>query len=147
MIFNERYQYEGPRLLAAVWAHEALHQDVPDSPKEEMISNALNTLVSAQFILKNPSLATAGTELTRRINTKLMARINSRDAQGNLRLLFAQGNVYPGGTPLENFAAAFGGTLGENTPGNAHLRTFLRKVTGQRVSNANFDDATVNLLY
>jgi hypothetical protein len=70
-----------------------------------------------------------------------MARLNSRDEAGNLRLFESQGNVYPGGTPLENFVAAF--PPGGPTPGNAHLRSMLEAVTCVFVATPNFDDATV----
>jgi hypothetical protein len=78
-----------------------------------------------------------------------MALVNSWDAQGNIRLLTAQGNnVYPGSNnPLPYFGFPFvSAGLGQSTPGNAALQTALQHITGQSVPNANFDNATVDLL-
>ncbi len=79
-----------------------------------------------------------------------MARLNSRDAQGRLRLLTSTGNVYPGGTQeLSHFAAAFNLSVNPNTPGNDVLKQMLANVVGPGVTvpaNPNFDDATVSLL-
>lgn len=84
--FNQRYQFEDFRLLAPVMVHEALHQDNNVTNKEELIANSIDTLVYGQFLLESPDLATSGTELARYQNTELMGRINTRDANGNLRL-------------------------------------------------------------
>jgi hypothetical protein len=145
ILFNERYQYEDPRLMAATLAHEGLHQDPPVSPKEELISNAFDALIYGQVVLEAPTVARSKSELSRRANAKLMARLNSRDPAGRLRLFVAQGNVYPGGNPLANFAAAFG-PLGADTPGNETLAAMLREVTGKRIREPDFDDATLSLL-
>jgi hypothetical protein len=76
-----------------------------------------------------------------------MALINSRDTNGHLRLLTAQGNVYPGSTSLASlayFGAAFvDAGLGPDTLGNSALRSALEAITDQPVPNANFDDATL----
>jgi hypothetical protein len=87
IIFDTRYQYEDTKLLAEVLAHETLHEDLPDSNKEELTNTAIETAVYGQFVNEDPGLARSGTELTRRFNTRLMALINSRDAQGHIRLL------------------------------------------------------------
>jgi hypothetical protein len=145
IIVNEKYQYEDPRLLGVLLSHEALHQDTSISNKEELIANSMETMVYGETLLTNPSLATSGTELSRRLNTKLMARINDRDENGNLRILTSDSpNLYPGGTALPTFATPFPG--GGDTPGNAYLQQMLSKVTGQNVANAGFNDATVNLI-
>jgi len=145
ILFNERYQYEDPRLLATTLAHEALHQDRFVGPKEELINNAIEALIYDQVILEVPTIALSKTELSRRANAKLLARLNSRDSAGTLRLFEAQGNVYPGGTPLANFAAAFG-PLGGDSPGNETLGSMLEAVTGHNVFDPDFDDATLELL-
>lgn len=144
IVVSDKYQHENFLLLSPTMAHETLHTDMQISGREELIANALDITMYGQLLNENPSLATSGTELARRTNTKMMARINSRDANGNLRLLTSSGNVYPGGTPLANFAAPFPNDA--DTPGNPTLQKFLSKVTGQNVTNANFDTATINLL-
>jgi hypothetical protein len=48
-----------------------------------LIANSMDILVYAQILLKDPELATSGTELARNNNTKFMARLNTRDQKGN----------------------------------------------------------------
>lgn len=148
ILFNQRYRFEDFRQLASTMFHETLHQDPNNGPKEEFVNHALDTLVQAQTYLTDPRLATSGTELTRRLNTKLMARVNSGAGSG-LGLFEANGpNVYPGGTPLPFFAAAFP-SGGPNTPGNATLRATLQRIADPGSApppNAGFDDATVEFI-
>lgn len=146
IVFNPRYQYEDTRRLAFVMVHEVLHRNDPNSGKEELVNLAIDSLIEGLFLLESPSLINLTTELSRMSNTRLMARINDRDAQGNLRILISQGNVYPGGLiPLPYFAAARE-PLGADTPGNATLQAMLKAVTKVSLAAPNFDDATVALL-
>lgn len=145
IVVSDKYQYEDPRLLSNTMMHEVLHLDPNNSGTEEMIANALDAMVYGGLVNEDPSIANSGTELARRQNAKLLARLNSRDGNGNLRLLTSTGQVYPGSTnTLPNFAAAFTGFA--DTPGNATLAKYLSKATGQTITSANFDTAAVNLL-
>jgi len=94
-------------------------------------------------------VATSGTELARRQNTSLMARINSGPGQ-RLGLFIANGpSVLPGAaTPLPSFADAFypPGTPEPDTPGNATLRASLALLGGTPPPEANFDDATLSYI-
>jgi len=155
IVIDSKYQYEDFRLLGDVLSHETLHKDSSNSPNEELIANVIDTTVYGQMLLSDPKLATSGTELSRRLNTKLMARINSRDVQGNLTINSAQSNVYPGGnTSLPYFAAAFqtagsdspGGGTAASTLGNATLLSDLKALTGKNLSSADFNSNTVNLI-
>jgi hypothetical protein len=151
IIFNEKYQHEDIRLLGATFGHESLHQEPANSNKEELINTALGSLVYAQFVKKDPSLVLHDTELTRRENTRLMALVNSRDEDGRIHLLIAQGyTVYPdtdSPDPLRYFGQRFvEAGLGVDTQGNSVLVSAMRKVTGKKLASANFDDATLNLL-
>lgn len=150
ILVNSRYQHEDFRQIAPALAHESLHQDSIASGREERVNHSLDTLVYAHMIQEDPSLASSNTELAKRQNTKLMARINSRDAKGNLRLFSAKSNVYPGGTPLANFAAAFtatgGGPITDNSPGNSALKLFVKDTTGVNVRQPNFDQALENVM-
>lgn len=145
IVVNSKYQYEDFRLLGSILSHETLHQDPANGGKEELINNVVDSTTYGEALLTNPELATSGTELTRRLNTKLMARVNSRDANGALRITTAQSNVYPNGTALANFGAAFN-TSGSDTPGNAAMRKAIQLMTGQSTTNANFNSATISLL-
>lgn len=145
ILLNEKFQHEDPRLLGVTISHETLHQDREVSGKEELAAYAMHSMIYGQMALESPSLSQADTELTRRMNTQLLARLNSRDAKGQLRLFESQGNVFPGGRPLENFGALFP-NRGEDTPGNPALDAQLSAITGKPVSGANFDDQTLALL-
>lgn len=149
IIFDDKYQFEDFKLLTSVMAHEPLHRDPTVSNKEELINGAIDTLVHGQVLLENPELATSGTELARILNTSVMAGINSRDTQGDLRLLTSTGNIFPNGAvDIPYFAKGFE-PLGSDTPGNIVLRDTLVNVVGPGVTvpaNPNFDDATLNLL-
>jgi hypothetical protein len=151
IFFNTRYQHEDFRLLAPILLHETLHSDSNSSGREERINTTLETMVYGQFALENPNLAKTGTELARRHNTRLMAVLNSRNSDGQLRPFTAQaGNVFPGGRPLNNFGDAFttqsGQPLSDSSPGNATLQKVLKAVTGVNVQNAGFDAATDNVI-
>jgi hypothetical protein len=148
IIIHERLQYEDPRLLSPVLLHETLHQDAVSPFREELIATALDARVYAQFILETPRLASSGMEMARRQNVKQMALLNSRDAQGTVRLLTSQGNVYPGShNPLPYFGFPFvSAGLGLASLGNAVLETALETTTGQSVPSADFDEATLTLL-
>ena len=89
IIMSDKYQYEDPRLLAPILFHETLHQDFNVSNREELMANGLDSLVYGQFVSENSSVASQGTELARRENTKLMALVNSRDEDGRIHLLSA----------------------------------------------------------
>jgi hypothetical protein len=150
IIINTKYQNEDIRFLGTSLGHESLHQDPANSNYEELINTSLDTLTYTHFVRRDPSLTHQGTELTRRYNTKLMALVNSRDEDGRIRLLSARGDtVYPGTDnpdPLRYFGQRFVADLGADTPGNSVLVSAMREVTKKKVTNADFNDATLNLL-
>ncbi|WBB93373.1 hypothetical protein [Verrucosispora sp. WMMC514] len=146
ILFNERYRFENFSLLGVAMAHETLHQDPEISTMEEYIAFALHSGYYGQVLLEQPKLATGGTELTRRTNTQLLALVNTRDAKGRQSLTANRGNVFPGGKPLANFRSIFPANLGPATPGNPDLDAFLSAMTKTRQRNANFDQATADLL-
>ncbi|GAA3482305.1 hypothetical protein [Streptomyces yanii] len=155
IVFNQRFRYEDFRLLGAVFSHETLHQDRNLNANEEVINSTLHTAYYGQLLLEQPRLATSRTELSRRLDTGLMALLNTRDTRGRQRLTHSTGNVLPGAaTPLPSFAAAFlglspeGGTGTDPTtvPGNANLDFYLSAITRTRQTGAAFDTATVGLL-
>lgn len=145
LLVNERYQHEDPLLLAVILAQAALHQDDQAAPDEALVADAIGTLVYAQILESAPALARSGTELARRLNTELMARLNSRDAEGKLRLLTATSSTYPAGSDRASFGAPFE-PLGASTAGNATLEAMLRAVTQANVTNPRFDMAAIALL-
>ncbi len=147
IVINERYQYENPKLLAEVMAHEVLHPDNVGSNKEELVANTIECLIYGKLVLEDGTIARSQTELARRLNTKLMALINSRDAEGRIRILTSStDNVYPGSSVTRPYFAAAFLPFGADTPGNTVLRVMLANVTGRDSSNAHFDDPTIRLL-
>ncbi|MFK4150302.1 hypothetical protein [Streptomyces sp. NPDC004065] len=152
---NQRYRYEDFRLLGVTLSHETLHQDGTFNNNEEAISATLHTAYYGQLLLEQPQLATSRTELARRLNTGLMALLNTRDDLGRQRLTHATGNVLPGTVPpLPSFGAAYlgitpgGGTATDptSTPGNANLDFYLNAITRTRHTGAAFNTATVQFL-
>jgi hypothetical protein len=128
IVFSQQYQYEDPRLLGVTLSHETLHSfnTSGGNNTDELIVNYLHTMVLAQEVLEDPALAHSGTDLTRRFNTLLMAVINDRDSQGNLRLEVSPGNIFPGGSVVvPTFVSIFNPQPGEDLPGNAQLEEML----------------------
>jgi hypothetical protein len=149
VVFNQKYKYEDFRLLAPDMAHTVLHRDLQGGKKEGAVIASIQSLVYAQFVLESPSLATSGTSLARDANTELMARINSRDVNGKLRLFTSTGNIFPGGNSVPYFAALFEPLGDSANPGSSILKQMVRKVVGSGVTLpqlVNFDDNTLQLL-
>lgn len=148
MVFDARYWYENLRLLAPAMPHEPLHRDTNQSTNEELVADAIESLVYGQVLPDTPSVATSGTALARFPNTKLTARLNTRDANGKPRLFTSQGNILPGRNFVPRFAAPYK-PLGDSTPGNAVLKAMVRKVVGSGATlptTVNFKDNSVLLL-
>lgn len=144
---NERFQFEDFRRFIKTIAHETLHQDTEPSPTEELIAHSIDILIYATVLLESPELAGETTELARRHNTHLMARLNARDETGTLRLLEAQGSVYPGGEPTDSYVDAVNGTTSYDTPGNEVLLAYLRAISEELVVfEPRFDNETVSVL-
>ncbi|MEM4782632.1 MAG: hypothetical protein QXG03_13865 [Halalkalicoccus sp.] len=143
---NDRYRFEDFRLFTPTVFHEVLHEDGENSPTEELIIHSLDSLLRGQLFLETPDLAIVGTELARWANTVVMARINSRDERGDLRLFESQDEIFPGGAPFENYADVTVGHPGHDTPGNEVLRRVVETVTGRSAPDARYDDDTLALL-
>ena len=156
IVFNEKYKYEDFRILAPDMAHAVLHRDLLGGKKEGAVLASIQSLVYAQFVLQAPSLATSGTALARDANTELMARINSRDATGRLRLFPSTSGsgdnccgIFPRGTFVPYFVALFEPLGDANNPGSSILKQMVRNVVGSGVTlpqTVNFDDNTLQLL-
>lgn len=148
--FNNRYQGENFQLLSQTMAHETLHQDDITYHSEEFVNDALTSTAHGQLVLQNPKLAQGDTELSRRLNSLLMTRINGRDENGNLRIFKANGTTTPGGVEVKDFAAFYSipslQMMGPSSPGNANLKAMLKAVTGKDVDNPDFDQKTLALL-
>lgn len=148
------------RALAPTMAHEILHHDTLAEPIEELLANAIEPLVYAQFLLESPDLARQNTELVRRANTELVARLNGRDAEGALRLLTSQGSILPEST-REDLQPYADGTIycspgdsdaycetddwaqAPTTPGSPELAALVSAITDTPAESRDFDYETV----
>jgi hypothetical protein len=156
IVFNKKYQYEDFRILAPDMAHTTLHRDLLGGKKEGAVIASIQSLIYGQFLLETPTLATSGTALARDANTELLARINSRDATGKLRLFTSTSGscpdacgIYPRGTSVPYFIALFEPLETSNNPGSPVLTQMVRNVVGSGVTlptTVNFDDNTLQLL-
>lgn len=151
IVFNDRHQSyhqsEHHRLLAPVLAHMTLRRNSANTEQEALIGRAIEVLVFGQFLLEWPDLATYRTKASRRNSTGLLARINSRDGDGALRLLTSEENVFPcSAVSLPSFAAGFDWEDDSATPGNATLNRMLEIVTDHSMDDAKFSHETVELL-
>ena len=153
VFINSIYQNEDFRLFTPTLVHEALHADgtryttARVSNKEELIANAVETIAYGQLINTFPTLASNATDLVQRYNTKLLARLNTRDRTGALRLLTARAQVYPGSSnTLAAFASGFMASDYTDAPGNVPLNLVLTSLTGRSYTTAAFDDSAVSLL-
>ena len=113
LTINSTFAGEPFQVLSATLAHEAMHQDpannvngdLPAGQDEEIIANAVETVVYAQQLLVDPSVAANGTKLVVRTNTRLLALLNSGDKLFPYGGIFQapalsnNGNVFVGGKP------------------------------------------------
>lgn len=85
-----------------------------------------------------------------------MGRLNTRDANGRLRLFTSTTGpcpeacgIFPGSNSFVPYFAAPYEPLGDSTPGSSVLKAMVRKVVGSGVTlprTVNFDDKTALLL-
>ncbi len=156
---NQRFRHEDWRFLAAsVMTHEALHhegsveKDDDGDNKEELIAKCCETLCYAQLLLEQPAISRRGSYLGRRLNTRILALLNSRFADGRIRILGATApSIFPGGAAYPSFAAYVSpvSARNANTPGNPTLRAMLGNVIDPDALIADtphFDDTTLRLL-
>jgi len=144
-VSNRLYTYLQPsmagepfQVLGAVLAHEVFHQGVlseavggvlPSSQDEEIITNAVESIVYAQAVLVQPGLAGNGTKLINRSNERLLAMLNSGD------------KLFPYGGILQNPALTNNGNVfvgAKTNPGgygdNSTVKSFADWVRREYIS-------------
>ena len=147
IVFADWTAGEDPRALASALAHESLHHDPDVDSKEEAICSAIEAVIHGQLLLESPELAKAGTRMARYNNTRLLERLNSRDATGKLRVVTSTGFTLPRSQVGYGFAIEYYEPFTRNTPGSATLGAMLQAVTGMAAPAApTFDNPTVELL-
>lgn len=107
-LLKTSYKGESFQALSATLAHESLHQDLvgstdklPNSQNEEIFAVFVESVVWAQQLQIQPSLANAGTQLVQSQNTFLLSLLNSGTALfprvGLNEAPILGGNVFPNG--------------------------------------------------
>jgi hypothetical protein len=143
---NGALRFEDPRLLAPWIVEAALHEDAVKTPKELLLGRAVVPLLHAQFLLETPELARTGTRLARILNRVLLGRLNSRDAEGKLRLLEARGNIFPGSAgSLDSYLGVYI-PFGPDTPGSRTMWDVVGALTGTTGFEGPFSVATIRTL-
>jgi hypothetical protein len=144
-------------VLAPLFAHEGFHQDLAVGLSEEIIATYLETLVWAEHVLADPTLARVGTPKVRRANTLLLLALNSGGQSFPEMGLHAAPhrqrvhNAAPDVTEaVPDFVTAvmsrYRRTAPGATPGVPYARRVVERVTGVVPSAVDFDDETLDLL-
>ncbi|WP_318567290.1 hypothetical protein [Salinigranum marinum] len=144
-------------VLAPLFAHEGLHQDLAVGLSEEIIATYLETLVWAEHVLSDPTLARLGTPKVRRANTLLLIALNSGGRSFPEMGLHAAPHRQRGhdATPdatesvpdfVTAVASRYRRTAPGATPGVPYARQVVERVTGAAPSDLDFDDETLDLL-
>jgi hypothetical protein len=157
-LFNEDYQGEDFRLLASTILHENFHKRDANSIPEDRIASYGETLTHGGLVAEDPDLSQKGTKLSQRLNSKLMALLNTRDGEpgsGNVHISGPNRNVFPGGgRELDNFGAFFndpgteiaGTDIQPTSDGNTLLDNVVSLSTNQTEHGLRFDEETENKL-
>ena len=157
VVVDPRLDGEPFAVLAPLLAHEGFHQDLSVGIDEEVIATYLETLVWAEHVLADPSLARLDTSKVRRANTMLLVALNSGGRSfpevGLHAAPHRQGlvNATPGATePVSDFVSAvtsrYRRTPPGSSPGVPYARTVIGRVVGTAPAGLDFDGETLDLL-
>ena len=144
---DQRYRAEAFPLFGPVFTRLSIQTDAQTGRAEEIATSALLALIAMQQALVDETLAQSGTELSRRLNTQMLARLNSgRAAFPNIGIeQIPNGEAFPGGQPVASYAAVFAALPDIATPASALLRTYLARLAppGTAIPPAQTYDADV----
>lgn len=158
---NPRQALGEPFALLApiIGTHEAFHQDNRVGRNEEVIASYAGIVAAAQQYLADPALAYAGTRLSKVLNARILAMLNSgRGAFPYPGLLPAPlrqpvAEVFPGSInaglrpSLDAFTRhLYAHTPKQDTAGNPYADRVLGAILERPVSGMAFDRATIRLL-
>lgn len=127
VIVDERYASEAFPLFGPIFTRLALQLDLQTGRNEEITTSALLSLVAMQQTLTDSSIAQSGTELARRLNTQMLARLNSGQASfPNIGIYQTpNGQAFPNGTSFTSYANVFTPLEDTLTPASTLLTTYL----------------------
>jgi hypothetical protein len=151
VIVNGEYRSEHFSLFGPIFARMGLQQDQLTGKEEEITGSSILSLVAMQQTLVDSAAARLGTELARRINTQMFARLNSGSA-GFPNIGIQQtpgGEIFPNGSRFVSLTSVFASVGSMVTPGNALLREYITRVVPEGVAVPDslvFDDDTLFML-
>ncbi len=151
MVVDGDYRSEHFSLFGPIFSRMALQQDQLTGREEEIAASAVLSLVAMQQVLVDSSASRLGSELARRINTQMLARLNS-GSRGfpNIGILQTpEGEIFPNGSVFASLTSVFLPVGSSVTPGNSLLREYLTRVVTEGVDvpdSPTFDDEALFLL-
>lgn len=120
-VLDQRYCAEHPAVVAPSIAHALCHHGVRASDEEEATLHGLLAATHTFLISKDPSIATLGTELSRRQNSLTITLLNARSpgsTRASIRCPDGPGTI-PGGNPQlqcpDLWSIPFGGAVGDRS--------------------------------
>lgn len=139
VIIDQRYQSEAFSLFGPIFTRLSLQIDTQTGRNEELTTSALLALVVMQQALTDSAVVQSGTELSRRLNTQMLARLNSgRAAFPNIGIeQIPDGEVFPNGQSVASYAAVFASLPDDITPAIGLLQTYLIRLASSNTSVPN----------
>lgn len=128
-----------------------MQTDTQTGRAEEIAGSAIFALAAMQQALIDSTIAQSGTELSRRLNTQMFARLNSgKAAFPNIGLYKTpEGEAFPNGRTFASHAAVFEPLDDITTPATSLLSTYLERLapTGTELPNTQtFNTDVLNFL-
>jgi hypothetical protein len=130
VVVDERYAAEAFPLFGAVFARIALQLDGATGRNEEITGSAFLALVAMEQALIDSSMARSGSELSRRLNTQMLARLNSGSANfPNIGIYQSPGGqAFPNGRFFGSYASVFDPLEDTATPAGILLAAYLKNL-------------------
>lgn len=131
VIIDERYASEAFPLFGPIFTRMALQLDQQTGRAEETTTSAFLALVAMQQTLTDSTLAQSGSELSRRLNTQMLARLNSGQINfPNIGIYQTpNGQAFPNGRDFASYAAVFTPLEDIITPAGNLLATYLETLS------------------
>lgn len=145
---DERYTSEAFPLFAPIFTRMALQLDLQTGRAEETTTSAFLALVALQQTLTDSTIAQSGSELSRRLNTQMLARLNSGQTNfPNIGIYQTpNGQAFPNGSTFTSYAAVFAPLEDIPTPASNLLATYLKTLSPSNTELPNATSFNTNIL-
>ena len=145
---DERYTSEAFPLFAPIFTRMALQLDLQTGRAEETTTSAFLALVAMQQTLTDSTIAQSGSELSRRLNTQMLARLNSGQTNfPNIGIYQTpNGQAFPNGSTFTSYAAVFAPLEDIPTPASNLLATYLKTLSPPNTELPNATSFNTNIL-